>query len=95
MAVTPPLVVATSSPSPPTVEAPPLHLHLGHWDNGSTGPSPDSRYAGEAKRLFKKYKDVVGPSKKLPPLKHVVEHDIETTPARLVVPGTTDWTLSG
>ena len=39
---------------------------------------------GAAKQLLQKYKAVVGASKRLPPVKHAVEHLIETTPARPV-----------
>ena len=73
MAAAPPPVVATSTPSLPTVEA-------------SSTPSLQvaNQHAGGAKQLLQKYPAVVGASKRLPPVKHAVEHLIETTVARPV-----------
>ena len=43
-----------------------------------------SQHVGAAKKLIMKYKAVVGASKRFPPVKHAVEHLIETTAARPV-----------
>jgi len=63
-----PKVEAPSAPSLPTVEAP-------------SAPSlqADTQHVGAVKELLRKYSAVVGASKRLPPVKHAVEHLIETT----------------
>ena len=66
-----PKMVATAPPQ----ALPPLHLHFPQWRH----PAP-----GAAKKLLMKYKAVVGVSKRLPPVKHAVEHLIETTAAHPV-----------
>ena len=43
-----------------------------------------SQHIGAAQRLLMKYKAVVGVSKRLPLIKHAVEHLIETTATRPV-----------
>ena len=82
----PPLVVSTSSPSlltgPPS--SPSLPTGEACADSSPTGPAADTQHEGTAKKLLKKYKDVVGANKKLPPVKSAVEHLIETTAARPV-----------
>ena len=69
-----PKAVPPSTPSLPTVEAP-------STGSGSSGQLAASRHVGAAKRLLQKYQAVVGASKRLPPVKHVVEHLIDTTAA--------------
>ena len=70
--------MAPSSPSLPTVEAP---------GSGSSGLLAAIKHIGVAKKLLLllKYKAVVRASKRIPPVKHAVEHLIETTATRLVV----------
>ena len=64
-----PPAVASSTPSLPTVEAP---------SSGSRQLAA-TQHVGAAKRLLMKYQAVVGANKWLPPVKHAVEHLIETT----------------
>ena len=78
-------MAAPSSPSHPG-EAP---------SSSPTGKLAASRHVGVAKKLLLKYKAVVGASKRLPPVKHAVEHLIETTATRLMASRYTDWTQSG
>ena len=72
-----PLVVPPSTPSIPTVEAP-------STGGGSSGQLAASQHVGDAKRLLHKYQAVVGASKRLPLVKHAVEHLIETNTIRPV-----------
>ena len=77
----PPPAVAPPAPSPPTGEAP--------WSGA--GQLAAGQHVGAAKQLLQKYKAVVGASKRLPPVKHAVEHLIETTacpPSGLPLPPT-------
>ena len=72
-----PPVVPPSTPSIPTVEAP-------STGGGSSGQLAASQHVGDAKRLLHKYQAVVGASKRLPLVKHAVEHLIETNTIRPV-----------
>jgi len=80
----PPPAVASSTPSLPTGETcstPSLPTVV-----ASSTPSLQAanQHAGAAKELLQKYPAVVGASKRLPPVKHAVEHLIETTSGRPV-----------
>ena len=80
----------------PPMEAPSSPSHPGEApSSGPTGQLAASRHVGVAKKLLLKYKAVVGASKRLPPVKHAVEHLIETTATRLMASRYTDWTQSG
>ena len=72
-----PPAVAPKTPSLPTVEAP-------STGGGSSGQLAASQHVGDAKRLLHKYQTVVGASKRLPLIKHAVEHLIETNTIRPV-----------
>ena len=75
VSVAPLPAVAPSTPSLPLVEAP---------YSGSSGQLAASQHVGDAKRLLHKYQAVVGASKRLPLVKHAVEHLIETNTIRPV-----------
>ena len=80
----------------PPMAAPSSPSHPGEAPSSSpTGKLAASRHVGVAKKLLLKYKAVVGASKRLPPVKHAVEHLIETTATRLMASRYTDWTQSG
>ena len=73
----PTLAVATSTPSLPTVETTPLFSYTSHSGGTCSGPAgwpADTQHAGVAKKLLKKYQDVVGASTRLPTVKQAVEH---------------------
>ena len=77
VSVAPLPAVAPSTPSLPTVEAP-------STGGGSSGQLAASQHVGDAKRLLHKYQAVVEASKRLPLVKHAVEHLIETNTIRPV-----------
>ena len=73
----PPPAVVPPTHSLPTVEAP-------STGGGSSGQLAASQHVGDAKRLLHKYQAVVEASKRLPLVKHAVEHLIETNTIRPV-----------
>ena len=76
--------------SGPAAGSAPLYTFTSHsveapsTGGGSSGQLAASLHVGAAKRLLQKYQAVVGASKWLPPIKHAVEHLIDTTAARPV-----------
>ena len=66
---------------------PPLLLRFTQWRHPAAvhqGCQWTAKHIGAAKRLLQKYKAIVRASKQLPPVKHTVEHLIETTAPRPV-----------